>query len=387
MTQPSQPDRRPPSVAAVPVWFLTLVSLAIILGLLYLGRDFLVPLALATLLLILNMALIDRLDSASIAGRSIPRWLAYVGATALIFAALIGFGYGISQQAVAIEAAAPRYAARLAALRAEIEALIGADAVASVERAIQEADMEAWLTGFAASASGVLGNVGLILLYLAFMLAERGVFTEKLPRLFSSTEDATRVAGILNSISSGVRQYMWINTVTSAMSGALAYVVLKALGVDFAGTLALSVFALNFIPSIGSFLATLIPTLVALLQFDTITPALLVVVIYGGGDAIIGNVVQPRLQGKSLNLSTFVVMVALTFWGMMWGGVGAFMAVPLTVVIMIVCSEIPGLTSFARLLSSDGALLSEVASDAATADTEEPALPGKPLPAAEDVPV
>ena len=97
----------------------------------------------------------------------------------------------------------------------------------------------------------------------------------------------------------------------------------------------------------------------ALLQFETIIPALVVVGIYGGGDAIIGNVVQPRLQGKSLNLSTFVVMVALTFWSLMWGGIGAFIAVPLTVVIMIVCSEIPGLKTFARLLSSDGILPKE----------------------------
>ncbi|AXI49097.1 hypothetical protein C1J03_23540 (plasmid) [Sulfitobacter sp. SK012] len=118
-------------------------------------------------------------------------------------------------------------------------------------------------------------------------------------------------------------------------------------------------FLLNFIPSIGSFLAVVFPTIVALLQFETIIPALMVVGVYGGGDAIIGNVVQPRLQGKSLNLSTFVVMVALTFWSLMWGGIGAFIAVPLTVVIMIVCSETPGLQIFARLLSSDGILPKE----------------------------
>ncbi len=97
------------------------------------------------------------------------------------------------------------------------------------------------------------------------------------------------------------------------------------------------------------------------------TPALLIVVFYGGGDAIIGNVVQPRLQGKSLNLSTLVVMMALTLWSMVWGGVGALLAVPLTVVIMIICAEIPGLRPFARLLSSNGLLPSETSSHTGSA--------------------
>ncbi|MGA9253327.1 MAG: AI-2E family transporter, partial [Roseobacter sp.] len=84
----------------------------------------------------------------------------------------------------------------------------------------------------------------------------------------------------------------------------------------------------------------------------------------------IGNVVQPRLQGKSLNMSTFMVMVALTFWGTMWGAVGAFMAVPMMVVTMIICAEIPALRSFAVLLSGDGNL------DTAEAEAATPA-PGK----------
>jgi predicted PurR-regulated permease PerM len=196
------------------------------------------------------------------------------------------------------------------------------------------------------------------------MLVERGAFAEKLPRLCANPEDAARLRATLRSISDSVQQYMWINTVTSAISGVLAYIVLKLVGVDFAAFLALIVFLLNFIPNIGSVLAVLFPTLVAILQFDTVTSAVIMAVVYGSGDAIIGNVVQPAMQGKSLNLSTIMVMIALTFWGAMWGGVGAFMAVPLTMVTMIVCAEIPALRSVAILLSSDGVLPGENASDA-----------------------
>jgi AI-2 transport protein TqsA len=267
--------RRPLSTSqAVPTWFLAVVTLPILLGLLWFGRDFLIPIALATLLFILNMALIDRLDSASIAGHSVPRWLAYVSVTAFMFLAFIGFGYILSNQAVAVSEAAPRYTARLASLKVEIENFLGTERVSVIERSIAEADVNTWLANFAASASGAIGNVGLVLLYLAFMLGERGAFAEKLPRLCPTPQEAKRLADALKSISLGVRQYMWINAVTSAMSGTLAFIVLKVLGVDFAASLALIVFILNFIPSIGSFLAVLFPTLLALLQFDTITPAL-----------------------------------------------------------------------------------------------------------------
>ncbi len=355
----NQPDRTTPGQQPVPTWFLAIVTLPILLGLVWFGRDFLIPITLATFLFILNTALIEHVDSASIGGYSVPRWLAYIGVTAVVFTILIGLGYLVSNQAAAIGEAAPRYAERLNSLEASVDAFLGDEITQNIEQAIEQADIRTWLLNFASSAGGLLGNIGLILMYFAFMLVERGAFAKKLPRLFASQQDAKRSSEILHSISLGVRQYMLINTVTSAMSGTLAFVVLMFLDVDFAVTLALFVFLVNFIPTIGSFLAVVVPTLVALLQFDTIIPALIVVVVYGGGDAIIGNIVQPRLQGKSLNLSSFVVIVALAFWGMMWGGVGAFMAVPLTVVIMIVCSQVPGLRPVAIMLSTDGILPGE----------------------------
>ncbi len=133
-------------------------------------------------------------------------------------------------------------------------------------------------------------------------------------------------------------------------------IVFKIVGLDFAVTLALLVFLLNFIPNIGSLLATTLPTLLALIQFDTLTPAVMIVVFYGGSDMIIGNVVQPAMQGKSLNMSTTMVMISLTFSGTMWGIVGAFMAVPLMMPTMIVSAGFPALRPFAVLLSGDGDL-------------------------------
>ncbi|MGI9350166.1 MAG: AI-2E family transporter [Rhizobiaceae bacterium] len=354
MSKSPQPKRRATTNQAVPSWFLTLVTLVILLGLVWFGRGFLIPIVIATFFLVLIVAVNERLESVTIAGRSVPNKVSYAITILFIFLVVIGLGNLISNQAVAISESVPRYEERVASLKGQIDGLLGAERVASLERAIANADINSLLAKFAQSAAGAFGNAALVLLYLAFMLAERGAFIAKLPSLCTTKAEANRMKESLRSISFGIRQYVWINTLTSSMSATLAFVVLKIVGADFAPSLALLVFLLSFIPTLGSVLCIVILVLFSLLQFDTITPALIVAVVYGGGDAIIGNVLQPKLQGKSLNMSALMVMMALSFWSMVWGGVGAFMAVPLTVVIMIVCAQIPILRPFAILLSSDG---------------------------------
>jgi len=358
--------------AAIPGWFMGIVSLPILLGLLWFGQGFLIPLVLMALVVILIAALTQRIDSAVIFGWSPPRWLAYMVSFGLVIAVSLLISAMVSGQAEEISAAAPRYVERAQALMVRFESIIGTAAMQSLQEALTGFDLSTFAKDALNSASGLVGTIGLVFLYTVFLLSERTDFWNKLPKVFDDAAKATRFARVMHRISEGVQQYMLINTITSAMSGIAAYIVLKLVGVDFAVTLALMVFLVSFIPNIGGILATAIPTLLALIQFDTMTPALMVLVFYGGSDAIIGNVVQPRLQAKSLNMSTFMVMVALTFWGTMWGAVGAFMAVPMMVVTMIICAEIPALRSFAVLLSGDGNL------DTSEAEAATP-VPGKSL--------
>ncbi len=110
-----------------------------------------------------------------------------------------------------------------------------------------------------------------------------------------------------------VQNYMWIATVICAMSAAAAFVILKLVGVDFALTFALIVFGVKFIRTIGLMISVTATSLMALLEFDTIIPFLIVLVANGSIDSIIGLVILPALQGKSLNLSSLMGMVSLAF--------------------------------------------------------------------------
>ena len=143
------------------------------------------------------------------------------------------------------------------------------------------------------------------------------------------------------------------------MTGTLAYAVLKPLGVDFAETWALLIFLLNYIPNIGSILGTVLPAVVALVQFDTITPFLVVAIGVGALQFLIGNVVDPMMMGRSLSLSSFAIILSLTFWGAVWGIMGMFLSVPIMVVVLIVCTRVPSWRWVAILLSGDGNLPGE----------------------------
>lgn len=113
-------------------------------------------------------------------------------------------------------------------------------------------------------------------------------------------------------------------------------------------------FLFNYIPTIGSMLAVAFPAALALVQFDTSSEFFLVVLLLGGLQFLIGNVLEPKLMGSSLNLSGLVILISLAFWGSIWGITGMVLSVPMTVVILIVCSHFSSTLAIAILLYSEG---------------------------------
>jgi predicted PurR-regulated permease PerM len=323
---------------------------------LWFGRDFFIPLAITGLIFILSSALVDRIGNIRLRGWSPPVWLAHLISAVMIISGILFFGIVASDSAENVQEALPRYQERLSLLAGQLEIFLGPSIVDAVERGISRIDLTLWLAGAASQLGGALSLVALISLYLVFLISERTKWVDKIPRMAATKQGAETATKILHRIADGVKQYMWVNAVTSTMSGTVAFLIFSAIGLDFAPLLALIVFVVGFIPNIGAFIGVALPCLVALVQFDSLTPFLIVLIGYGLADQIIGNIVQPSMQGHSLNLSTFMVMVSLTFFATVWGGIGAFLAVPMMVVVMVICAEIPATRWIAILLSSDGEL-------------------------------
>lgn len=332
---------------------IVLTAAAIIVGLVY-GQPFLIPVVIALLIATLIGAGADRLERLGL-----HHSLAMIGAVSVIIIAIAGIFDVLASQADAVTQAWPRYLQRLENLANQALTFVGPEISGRITEALRNLELTRQIPGLVGSAGQFLASVALVAIYVGFLLAERGRLSGKIDRMFASTERTAQVHRAISDISESIRRYIWIKTIMGLLTGTVSYIVLKVLGVDFAETWALIIFLLNYIPSVGSALGVVFPALLALLQFETTWQFLIIAVVLSGAQIVIGNVIEPTFMGRTLNLSPFVVIASLAFWGMIWGVVGAFLSVPMTTALVIACSHIPSYRWIAVLLSSDGQIGTE----------------------------
>jgi predicted PurR-regulated permease PerM len=202
------------------------------------------------------------------------------------------------------------------------------------------------------SFAAFIGNLLLVLIFLMFMLAGRTALTGRVNKAFEE-ERADKIKYIVNTIEDQVQHYLLIKSFISFLTGALGAIILLIAGADFVIFSALLIFVLNFIPNFGSIIATLFPILIAILKFGF---SFRVILIAGGlmlTQFMMGNAVEPKITGKSLNLSPLIILISLIFWGYIWGIVGMMLAVPLTSAIKIVFENLPALKPISNLISAE----------------------------------
>lgn len=178
---------------------------------------------------------------------------------------------------------------------------------------------------------GALTNTFLILFYVVFILIEASSLPDKVRRALGTK---TMALEHFQGFSDSVQRYLLIKTLVSIGTGIFAGVALTIIGVDYAILWGLVAFLLNYIPSIGSMIASVPPILIALIQLGP-TSSLMVAGVYLVINTLFGNVIEPRYMGRSLGLSTLVVFVSLVFWGWVFGPVGMLLSIPLTMVVKI----------------------------------------------------
>lgn len=212
--------------------------------------------------------------------------------------------------------------------------------------------LTAWLITLPGTAISLVSNLFLMIVFLVFILLGSPTSSDKLNRAFSP-KTSVRVQQIIDSISKQIGRYLTTAVVISAMTGIAVWMALKLIGVDFSVNWGVLAFLLNFIPYIGSILASIPPILVALVKFyPDFTPAIITAFALLSIQVGIGNLLAPKVMGDALDINPIVVLVSLLFWGWLWGGGGAVLAVPIAVVIKIVCENIPSLHPVAIFMSS-----------------------------------
>jgi len=215
----------------------------------------------------------------------------------------------------------------------------------------------------AETAFTIITNGTLVLLFVIFLLLGRS------RQMIRSL--------VFRQIDRDIRRYLVIKFMISGGTGLLVWLILTAFGLELALVFGVLTFILNFIPSIGSIIATALPIPIALVQFDTMGPVIAIFVLILIVQLVIGNGIDPMLMGQNLNLSPVTIVMALVFWGLLWGVVGMLLAAPLTAILRIVLAQFATTRPMSELMAGrlpDGGYV--------TAETPAAATPAVATPAA-----
>lgn len=200
-----------------------------------------------------------------------------------------------------------------------------------------------WQGGSSARADGVavrigrtlfsgVGGIALTIGFMALALAEVREARRRVRERFPA-ERAERLLGIVGEAASSVQRYLAAKSLTSAITGGATILVTLAFGLDLVYVWGLLAFLLEYVPTIGSVLAVIPPALYALIQFDGFARPVALTLTLTVVQLFLGNYVDPKIEGRMLALSPFVVLASITFWAWVWGAPGALLGVPLTIVV------------------------------------------------------
>lgn len=215
------------------------------------------------------------------------------------------------------------------------------------------------IAGYAGSSLGGFlgwgGELLVVLTFLIFILLDRadGALDRRILKAFADEEGGDQVGRILEEINTDIERYLLVKAGISLLTGGLMAMVLTIFKVPFAVLFGAVAFVLNFIPNIGSILATIPPLLVAFAQHGSIWPILPLVIILSFIQVTIGNLLDPWMMGRSLRLSPTTVLFSLILWNWLWGIPGMVLAVPMAVVTRIILLRIPDLRYLAMIMSDE----------------------------------
>ncbi|MTI45546.1 putative PurR-regulated permease PerM [Roseibium hamelinense] len=333
---------------------LSVVLITLIGYLLVAGRSLILPFVIALIVWYLINALSRGFQLIPLGSWRLPGWVSFPLALATIFGAATFVLDIVTVNLTQLAQDAPTYQQRLEEVFSEISSLVHLNDPIELKDLMPDAVVSRMVTAGAGFLTTIASSASLVFIYVLFLLLEQSTFDRKLERLFTDSEKVKAAFALRAEINRSVMNYFGIKTAVSIATGVLTSLILIMMGLPYAALFGFIAFVLNYIPTIGSLIGVIFPSLLALVFYDTLVPFFVIAVGLGLIQFSIGNLVEPRLMGSSLNLSGLVIMLSLAFWGAIWGVVGMVLCVPLTVVIVIICSKFPASRPVAVLLSANG---------------------------------
>lgn len=310
------------------------------------------PLAVSFFLFLILNPMVNKMEQ-----NRIPRWLAIVFAILLLllFFVLLFFFFTIAINSFINRV--PKYFARFDEVFGSFGETLGPALGLTPGSGLSElVDWKSMLINAVTVASGSIVNIIsssiIIFIFVLFLLLERQSLIPKV-KVALPNRGSMRLAIMFERINRQISRYLVVKSIISLITGVLFYFGSLAVGLDFAIIWGVLAVMFNFIPNIGSIIITLLTIVMSVLQFfPDYGRIIYVAMIMSMIQLVMGNILDPRFQGNQLNLSPFIILVSLAFWGYIWGIMGMFLAVPIMSIVQIFCSNVKGLRPLSVMFSS-----------------------------------
>lgn len=339
-------------LANVTLWIMLIIGSILILK--FFG-NLIKPLVIALIIWYLIRIIKNVIGLIRIGSFSIPGWLQTLLSLIFIFFVLYSvisiIAVNLQQIAIRID----QYEVRQHGMLDQIVRYLGFEDLADDMKDLPSSkELRPYLTTLVNSLTSALGSTFLIIIYLIFILIEEIIFKKKMNMIYKKGKRYEDLKYIIKTMNNSIKRYISIKSFASLLTAILAYIFLLIMGVDFPLLWAFIIFILNFIPYVGSFVGTFLPSIFAILQFNSISYFLWVFLGVQACQTIVASVIEPKIMGKSLNLSPLVVLITLAIWGTVWGVLGMIISVPVTSIMVIVLAQFPNTRNIAVLLSESG---------------------------------
>ncbi|MFC2104657.1 AI-2E family transporter [Bacteroidota bacterium] len=335
-----------------------LISFALVVIFIY-GKNLLLPFVVALIFWFLIKEIRDVLNRVKFIDEKVPNTILNIIGFAAIFAIIGGIAKILTVNIQQLSSQLPVYQSNITKITAAINTTFNIDVVNSVKEFLGEYEYTKLLSGLFNSITEVFGDAFLIIIYTLFLLLEEPYFSKKINAIYAKKDDLDDVNKVLRELDKSIGRYISLKTLISLFTGILSYIALLFIGLDAPLFWAFLIFLMNYIPAIGSLIATVFPSIFAMLQFGELMPGVWVLIIVGAIQLVVGNYIDPKLTGSSLNVSPLVVLIGLAFWGAIWGIIGMILSVPITVMMIIIFSQFPNTKGIAVLLTKDGSILKD----------------------------
>ncbi len=349
-------------------FFLAIALSSLIVYILIIGQGILVPLVIAILIAYFISAIAQSIGAIRIFRIRIFRPIALLISFAIVFGVLYLVGNVIVENANRVAAEAPAYQKNLDIRLQEVGAFFGLEDVPTVSELLgqifsisnsgfSDPNIASIFQSILGQVTGLAGNTLAIIVYTAFLIFERGTIAPKIAAMARDAYQREAIEKTLDTIGEHIRRYLAIKSLASSLVAVLSYFVMIAIGIDFALFWAVLTFLLNFIPYIGSIVAVAFPITLTLVQpgvNDPLATFIAALIALAGVQQLVGSFIEPRMMGRTLNLSPLVILLSLAVWWVIWGVIGMLISIPIMVIVVITFSQFEPTRPVAVLLSQRG---------------------------------